>query len=288
MLAVVVDDHDMGVTHIIRGDDHLTNAARQIIIYNGMGWDVPEMAHIPLIHGPDGAKLSKRHGALGVGAYRQMGYLPEAMNNYLSRLGWSHGDDELFSIDQMVEWFSLEGLNKGAARFDFVKLENVNGHYIREAKPDYLYQVMVETAREVGREVDHEGLVANKDTVLAALPELQPRAKTVLELMDLAQFIYAVRPIAVDPAAAEHVRGDGRTLLAGALEVLRGLNDWSVPAIDAAIRAFAEARGVKLGKVAQPLRVALTGRTVSPGVFEVMVLIGRDETLARLADQAGA
>ncbi len=287
MLAVVVDDHDMGVTHIIRGDDHLTNAARQIIIYNGMSWDVPQMAHIPLIHGPDGAKLSKRHGALGVGAYRQMGYLPEAMTNYLARLGWSHGDDELFSIDQMVEWFSLEGLNKGAARFDFVKLENVNGHYIREAKSDYLYKVMVETAREVGREADHEGLAANKDTVLAALPELQPRAKTVLELIDLAQFIYAVRPIAVDPAAAAHVSGDAVPLLAAALEVLSALDDWSVPAIDAAVRGLAEARGLKLGKVAQPLRVALTGRTVSPGIFEVMVLIGKQESLARIGDHAG-
>ena len=287
MLAVVVDDHDMGVTHIIRGDDHLTNAARQIIIYRGMGWDVPEMAHIPLIHGPDGAKLSKRHGALGVGAYRQMGYLPEAMINYLARLGWSHGDDELFSVDQMVEWFSLDGLNKGAARFDFVKLENVNGHYIREAKPDYLYRVMVETAREIGREADHEGLLANKDTVLAALPELQPRAKTVLELIDLAQFIYAVRPIAVDPAAAAHVSGDAVPLLGAAHEVLRGLDDWSVPTIDAAIRGLAEARGLKLGRVAQPLRVALTGRTVSPGIFEVMVLIGKEESLARIGDHTG-
>src|SRR5690606_737719 len=213
MLAVVVDDHDMGVTHIIRGDDHLTNAARQIIIYRGMGWDVPEMAHIPLIHGPDGAKLSKRHGALGVGAYRQMGYLPEAMINYLARLGWSHGDDELFSVEQMVEWFGLEGLNKGAARFDFVKLENVNGHYIRAAQPDYLYEVMVETAREVRRDADHAGLVGNENAVLAALPELQPRAKTVLELIDLAQFIYAVRPITIEPAAAEHLKADNREAL---------------------------------------------------------------------------
>src|SRR5690242_20826959 len=175
MLAVVVDDHDMGVTHIIRGDDHLTNAARQIIIYNGMGWDVPEMAHIPLIHGPDGAKLSKRHGALGVGAYRQMGYLPEAMINYLARLGWSHGDDELFSRQQLVDWFSLDALNQGAARFDFVKLESVNGHYIRGSNPHYLYEVMVDTAREIGRDRDLAGLIENKDTVLAALPELQPR-----------------------------------------------------------------------------------------------------------------
>ena len=288
MLAVVVDDHDMGVTHIIRGDDHLTNAARQIIIYNGMGWDVPEMAHIPLIHGPDGAKLSKRHGALGVGAYRQMGYLPEAMLNYLARLGWSHGDDELFSIEQMIEWFSLEGLNKGAARFDFVKLENVNGHYIRAASPDYLYGVMVDTANEIGRTTDHAGLTANKDTVLAALPELQPRAKTVLELIDLAQFIYAVRPIAVDATAAEQLTAETRGMLAGAKAVLEELSDWSVPAIDGAIRAFAEGRGLKLGKVAQPLRVALTGRTVSPGIFEVMVLIGKAESLARIGDQANA
>jgi len=288
MLAVVVDDHDMGVTHIIRGDDHLTNAARQIIIYNGMGWEVPEMAHIPLIHGPDGAKLSKRHGALGVGAYRQMGYLPEAMINYLARLGWSHGDDELFSVDQMIDWFSLEGLNKGAARFDFVKLENVNGHYIRAAKPDYLYQVMIDTAREIGRDADYAGLTASKDTVLAALPELQPRAKTVLELIDLAQFIYAVRPIQVDSAATEQLTADARSMLAGAKTVLDGLSDWSVPAIDGAIRAFSESRGLKLGKVAQPLRAALTGRTVSPGIFEVMVLIGKDESLARIGDQASA
>jgi len=288
MLAVVVDDHDMGVTHIIRGDDHLTNAARQIIIYNGMGWDVPEMAHIPLIHGPDGAKLSKRHGALGVGAYRQMGYLPEAMLNYLARLGWSHGDDELFSIEQMIEWFSLEGLNKGAARFDFVKLENVNGHYIRESKPDYLYRVMVDTAKEIGRDRDHAGLVANAATVLAALPELQPRAKTVLELIDLAQFIYAIRPIEIDDGASEQLSADARSMLAGAKAVLEQLSDWTVPAIDGAVRAFAETRGLKLGKVAQPLRAALTGRTVSPGIFEVMVLIGKAESLARIGDQASA
>jgi glutamyl-tRNA synthetase len=288
MLAVVVDDHDMGVTHIIRGDDHLTNAARQIIIYNGMGWDVPDMAHIPLIHGPDGAKLSKRHGALGVSAYRQMGYLPEAMINYLARLGWSHGDDELFSVEQMIEWFSLDGLNKGAARFDFVKLKDVNGHYIRGSKPDYLYKVMVDTAREIGRDLDHAGLVENKDTVLAALPELQPRAKTVLELIDLAQFIYAVRPLQMDASASEQLTDDARGMLSKARVALERLSDWSVPAIDDAIRGFADQQGLKLGKVAQPLRAALTGHTVSPGIFEVMVLIGKDESLARIGDQASA
>jgi glutamyl-tRNA synthetase len=244
------------------------------------------MAHIPLIHGPDGAKLSKRHGALGVGAYRQMGYLPEAMINYLARLGWSHGDDELFSVDQMIDWFSLEGLNKGAARFDFVKLENVNGHYIRQSKPDYLYGVMIDTAKEIGRDTDYAGLTANKATVIAALPELQPRAKTVLELIDLAQFIYAVRPIQIDTPASEQLTEDARAMLAGAKDVLESLSDWSVPAMDAAIRTFAEEKGVKLGKVAQPLRAALTGHTVSPGIFEVMVLIGKAESLARIADQA--
>ena len=288
MHAVVVDDHDMGVTHIIRGDDHLTNAARQIIIYNAMGWTVPEMAHIPLIHGPDGAKLSKRHGALGVEAYRQMGYLPAALRNYLARLGWSHGDDEFFTTEQMVEWFSLEALNKGAARFDFVKLENINGHYIREADPAYLYDVMVETAREVGRDEDAKGLMANHNTVLAALPELQPRAKTVLELIDLAQFIYALRPIQPDEKAAALLTDEARIVLQSVADTLGGLADWSVPSIDAAMRALAEEKGLKLGKLAQPLRAALTGRTVSPGIFEVMVLIGREESLARLGDQTAA
>ncbi len=287
MLAVVVDDHDIEVTHIIRGDDHLTNAARQIVIYNGMGWDVPEMAHIPLIHGPDGAKLSKRHGALGVDAYRKLGYLPEALRNYLARLGWSHGDSEIFSTTQMVEWFSLKELNKGAARFDFVKLESVNGHYIRMADPARLYAVMLSTAAEVGREADVAGLGANKATVLAALPELQPRAKTVLELIDLAQFIYASRPLQIEPNAAEHLNGDARALLGDMADILRGLGEWSVPAIDAAARAYADGKALKLGKVAQPLRAALTGRTVSPGIFEVMIFIGRNETMARIGDQTG-
>lgn len=287
MLAVVVDDHDMDVTHIIRGDDHLTNAARQITIYNGMGWDVPEMAHIPLIHGPDGAKLSKRHGALGVAAYRQLGYLPEAMINYLARLGWSHGDDELFSVQQLVDWFSLEALNKGAARFDFVKLESINGHYIREAEPQYLFDVMLATAKEIeARANDAEGLAANHETVLKALPELQPRAKTVLELIDLAQFIYATRPVTIEQPAAEQLTADARANIGEFVAQIRDLDDWSVAALDGAARSFAEAKGLKLGKVAQPLRAALTGRTISPGIFEVMVLIGKEESLARLRDQA--
>jgi glutamyl-tRNA synthetase len=185
----------------------------------------------------------------------------------------------------MVEWFSLEGLNKGAARFDFVKLENINGHYIREAAPAYLYDIMVATAREVGREVDLAGLTGNKDTVLAALPELQPRAKTVLELIDLAQFIYATRPLTIDAAATALLTPEARTVLADMATTLEGITEWSVPAIDTAMRTLAEAKGLKLGKLAQPLRAALTGRTVSPGIFEVMVLIGRAETMARLNDQ---
>lgn len=285
MHAVVVDDHDMGVTHIIRGDDHLTNAARQIVIYQAMGWTVPDMAHIPLIHGPDGAKLSKRHGAMGVEAYRQMGYLPEALRNYLARLGWAHGDDEVFSTEQMVEWFGLEALNKGAARFDFAKLDNLNGHYIRQADPAHLYEVMVETASEVGRNADYAGLVANKDTALAAIPELQPRAKTVLELIDLAQFIYAQRPLVVDEKAQALLTDEARAHLRDIAEALRGIDEWSVVSIDDAVRQFADHVGLKLGKVAQPLRAALTGRTISPGIFEVMVLIGREESLLRIEDQ---
>jgi glutamyl-tRNA synthetase len=287
MHAVVVDDHDMGVTHIIRGDDHLTNAARQIVIYRAMGWDVPEMAHIPLIHGPDGAKLSKRHGAMGVEAYRQMGYLPEALRNYLARLGWAHGDDEIFSTDQMVAWFSLEALNKGASRFDFVKLDNLNGHYIRSADPVRLYDVMVETASETGRNADYAGLVSNKDTVLAAIPELQPRAKTVLELIDLAQFIYAERPLPIEEKAAQLLNQESVAHLAALTSAFSALDGWSVESLDGTVRAYAETVGLKLGKVAQPLRAALTGRTISPGIFEVMVLIGREESLARLSDIVG-
>jgi len=286
MHAVVVDDHDMGVTHIIRGDDHLTNAARQIVIYQALGWTVPEMAHIPLIHGSDGAKLSKRHGAMGVDAYRKMGYLPEALRNYLARLGWAHGDDEIFSTEQFVEWFSLEALNKGASRFDFVKLGNLNGHYIREAAPARLYDIMVETASETGRNADYVGLTANRDTVLVALPELQPRAKTVLELIDLAQFIYAMRPIAIEAKAAELLTDEARSQIGVLRDRIAALGNWDVATIDATVRAYAEESGLKLGKVAQPLRVVLTGRTVSPGVFEVMVLIGKEETLARLDDAA--
>ncbi|MCB9993843.1 MAG: glutamate--tRNA ligase [Hyphomicrobiaceae bacterium] len=286
MHAVVVDDHDMEVTHIIRGDDHLTNTARQIVIYNAMGWQVPETAHVPLIHGPDGAKLSKRHGALGADAYRRLGYLPDAIVNYLARLGWSHGDDEFFSRDQLVAWFDIDDLNKGAARFDFAKLENVNGHYIRASDPAYLFTCMRDLAGELEWAEDAAGLAANEQTVLAALPDLQPRAKTVIELINLARFIYATRPLAIAEDAEKHLSGETRPMLGEVALLLASLNTWTAEAIGDQVRAFAEEKGLKLGKVAQPMRVALTGQTVSPGVFEVMQLLGKDESLARLRDQA--
>jgi glutamyl-tRNA synthetase len=244
------------------------------------------MTHIPLIHGPDGAKFSKRHGALGVEAYRQMGYLPEALRNYLARLGWSHGDDEIFSTEQLIEWFSLDGLNKGAARFDYAKLGNINGHYIRGAEPSRLYDAMVALAEELARTSDAEGLRARRETVLKALPELQPRAKTVVELIDGAGFIYATRPIEPDAAAAALLDANARNMLARLSDRFAALGDWTHEGLDAAARVFAEAEGVKLGKVAQPLRAALTGRAVSAGIFEIMELIGREESMARLGDVA--
>jgi glutamyl-tRNA synthetase len=285
MLAVVVDDHDMGVTHIIRGDDHLTNAARQVIIYNALNWEVPQMAHIPLIHGADGAKLSKRHGALGVDVYRKQGYLPEAVRNYLARLGWSHGDDEIFSTKQMIEWFDLDALNKGASRFDFVKLANINGQYIKEAKVEYLYSLMLDLAKELNIQSDILGLSEHKVSVIAALPQLQSRAKTVVELIDLAQFIYAKRPLEIEEKALTQLNDENCKIIALMLTDLEHIEDWSLEIIKDCVKAFAEDQELKLGKVAQPLRAALTGRSVSPSVFDVMALIGKEESLARLKDQ---
>ncbi len=287
MLSVVVDDHDMGVTHIIRGDDHLTNAARQMIIYDAMGWDVPVMAHIPLIHGPDGAKLSKRHGALGVDAYRAMGYLPEAMRNYLVRLGWGHGDDETMSTEQMVEWFDIVDVGRSASRFDFAKLENLNGHYIRTMDDERLLQLFIETLPYLpGGAAMTELLDQAKIAQLAmALPGLKERAKTLVELKDGAAFLFALRPLVPDEKAAAILDGDARALL-GRLHAILVETPWTVEATEAAVKAFAEAEGLKLGKVAQPLRAALTGRSTSPGIFDVLVTLGREESLGRIADQA--
>lgn len=286
MHAVVVDDHDMGVTHIIRGDDHLTNAARQTIIYKAMGWEVPVMAHIPLIHGPDGAKLSKRHGALGVEAYREMGYLPQALRNYLVRLGWSHGDDEVMSLDQMIEWFAIEDVNKGAARFDFAKLEALNGLYMRQSGDRELFDALIETLPHLAGgpalldRMDEPG----RARLLAAMPGLKERAKTLVELVDSAAFLFAERPLSMDEKAAGILADGGREVLAALLPRLERIENWSAASTEAEVRAYAEEAGLKLGKAAQPLRAALTGRGVSPGVFDVLEVLGREESLGRLRD----
>ncbi len=287
MHAVVVDDHDMGVTHIIRGDDHLTNAARQTIIYKAMGWDVPEMAHIPLIHGADGAKLSKRHGALGVEAYREMGYLPAALLNYLARLGWSHGDDEVMSIPQMIEWFNVSDINKGAARFDFAKLEALNGIHMRAMDDAALTAALIDTLPHLP---NGPALMAKLDPskraqLLAAMPGLKERAKTLVELADSAGYLFTARPLALDEKAATLVSGPAKDILRGAKEALSVVSEWNAASVEAAIRAYAESTGVKLGAVAQPLRAALTGRATSPGVFDVLAVLGRDESLGRIVDQ---
>ncbi len=288
MHAVVVDDHDMGVTHIIRGDDHLTNAARQQIIYDAMGWDIPVMAHIPLIHGADGAKLSKRHGALGVDAYRAMGYLPAALRNYLARLGWSHGDDEVMSLDDMIRWFEIEDVNKGAARFDFAKLEALNGIHMRRMEDAELLDIFIRTLPYLDNgKLISDGLDdRSKAQLLAAMPGLKDRAKTLVELADGAAFLFAKRPLAVDERAKAQLGTPQKEILRGALEALKAVSDeWSATTTEAAIRVFATEKDVKLGAVAQPLRAALTGRTTSPGVFDVLAVLGRDESLARIADQ---
>lgn len=285
MLAVVVDDHDMGVTDVIRGDDHLTNAARQTVIFEAMGWDVPKWAHIPLIHGPDGAKLSKRHGALGVEAYRAMGYLPEALRNYLARLGWSHGDDEIMSTEDMIGWFDIVDVNKGAARFDFAKLEAVNGHWIRAADDAYLVDRVGALLPELEGKEDLVAKFESRQTqLLAAMPGLKERAKTLTELVDSAYYLFAERPLDFDDKAAGILTDDARAVLAGLCSELELIDDWTVDALDTAVRNFAEANELKLGKVAQPLRAALTGRSTSPGVFDVLAVLGREESLARIRD----
>jgi len=288
MLAVVVDDHDMGVTQIIRGDDHLTNAARQTQIYQALGWPVPAMAHIPLIHGPDGSKLSKRHGALGVDAYRSMGYLPSAMRNYLVRLGWSHGDQEIFSTEEMIAAFDLAHVGRSPARFDFAKLENLSGHYIRQSADaelvDEIERLLPHLA--AGDQLKAKMTPALKEKLIAAMPALKERAKTLVELIESARYIYADRPLGLDEKAAALLTPEARTMLAELLPELKELESWGAASLEAAVRTFAERAGRKLGAVAQPLRAALTGRTTSPGIFDVLAVLGKDESLARLRDQA--
>lgn len=282
MLSVVVDDHDMGVTHVIRGDDHLTNTFRQVQIFKAMGWSLPHFSHVPLIHGPDGAKLSKRHGALGVDAYRDMGYLPSALRNYLLRLGWGHGDEEIISNEQALDWFDLPDVGRSPARFDFAKLENLNGHYLRTSEDDTLAELarpFVESA--AGKVLDN----ADMALLERALPGLKERAKTLVELGENAAFYFRMRPLEFTEKAKKLLSDDAQKILAQLLEAIGSIN-WTEQEIEQAVRDFSEQNDLKLGKVAQPLRAALTGSTMSPGIFEVLAILGRDESLARIRDQA--
>ncbi len=288
MLAVVVDDHDMAVTHVIRGDDHLTNAARQTHIYDALGWSVPTFAHIPLIHGPDGSKLSKRHGALGVDAYRAMGYLPAAMRNYLVRLGWAHGDQEIFSTEEMVAAFDLPAIGRSPARFDFAKLESLNGHYIRGSNDKELLAALEQLLPHIAGGQDLAGKLtpALREQMLAALPALKERAKTLVDLFDASRFIWASRPLEINEQAKALLTQEAKALIGALLPELTNIGDWTSAAVEAVVRPFAERAGIKLGAVAQPLRAALTGRATSPPIFDVLAVLGRDESLARLRDQA--
>src|SRR5471032_300521 len=279
MLAVVVDDADMGVTHVIRGADHLNNAARQLQLIEAMGTAVPVYGHLPLINGPDGAKLSKRHGALSVEAYQAMGYLPETMRNYLLRLGWSHGDDEIISTEQAIQWFNFEAIGKSAARMDFKKLDNLNGHYIRETPDATLAgEVTAFLARETPPRILS---MTARIRLEAAMPVLKERAKSLVELIQGAEFLFTDGPRSLDEAAAKLLTPQGRAALASALPALKA-TDWSGVALEAAVRSFAEQNGQKLGQVAQPLRAALTGKASSPPLFEMLALLGREESLIRL------
>ncbi len=282
MHAVVVDDHDMGVTHVIRGDDHLNNAARQQLVYEAMGWDVPVWAHIPLIHGPDGKKLSKRHGALGVAEYQAMGYPAAGMRNYLARLGWSHGDDEVFTDAQARAWFDLSGIGKSPARFDFKKLENICGHHIAAADDAALLQELLAYLEVIGQPPLESAKIA---LLGAAMPVLKERAKTFPELLEKAAFVLLDRPIAPDEKAARALDTASRGILNQLTPQLQNAS-WSRDDLEHVLNRFAEEQDTKFGKLAGPLRAALSGRSVSPSVFDMMLVLGRDESIARLKDAA--
>jgi len=283
MLAVVVDDHDMGVTHVIRGDDHLNNAARQMLVYRAMGWQVPVWAHIPLIHGPDGKKLSKRHGALGLEEYRRMGYPAEAMRNYLARLGWSHGDAEVFTTEEALAWFDIDGIGRAPARFDPGKLDHISGRHIAMMADAALLHAVDDYLAAAERPALSP---ARRDGLARALPHLRERAKTIPQLIDMAHFVLADRPLEPDPKAARALDNVSRGILRELTPQLQDAS-WTREALEQTLADFAQARELKLGKVAQPLRAALSGRAASPGVFDMMCVIGREETLARLADVTG-
>ena len=281
MLAVVVDDHDMGVTHLIRGDDHLNNAFRQLAMIRAMGWKEPVYAHIPLIHGNDGAKLSKRHGALGVDAYRDMGIMADAMFNYLLRLGWGHGDDEIISRAQAIEWFDLSGVGKSPSRFDAKKLQNLNGQYIRDADDNALVEL---TVPWIEKELGIILSLAQRELLAKAMPVLKSRAKNLIELASNSLFLYKNRPLDLDEKAQVLLDADARQLLASIHSALIDLDDWTIVATEEKVKAIAEAAELGLGKLAQPMRAALTGSTSSPGIFDVLILLGKKESLNRLAD----
>ena len=283
MLSVVVDDHDMQVTHIIRGDDHLTNTFRQYMIYKAMGWPIPHFAHIPLIHGADGAKLSKRHGALGVEAYRDMGLLPEAVCNYLVRLGWSHGDDEIFSRTQAIQWFDLNTVGRAPARFDMAKLHHINAHYLRETNnQDLVDRVMALQPSDV--KGDNEIDTLKRQWLYEGMDALKQRAKTLHELVDNAQIYLQNRPIALDASILVLLDELSKDYLRQIVPLLEHLEPWSAESLETCLRAFSTALMLKFGQIAQPLRAALTGKSVSPGVFEIMAILGRKESLARIQD----
>ncbi|MGE5146997.1 MAG: glutamate--tRNA ligase [Candidatus Eiseniibacteriota bacterium] len=281
MLSVVVDDHDMGITHVIRGDDHLTNAFRQTQLFLALGWDAPKFAHLPLIHGADGAKLSKRHGALGVDAYRDMGFLPAALRNYLLRLGWGHGDAEIISTEQAVEWFDLDAVGRAAARFDMVKLENLNGHYIRETDDATLLRhLMPFVEARLGGPVDTQG----RERLTRGMAGLKARAKTLVELAENALFYLRPLPLPMTDKAKALLTPEAKAMLRALSERLNSASAWTQPALEELVRQYAESQTppLKLGMVAQPLRAALTGSTMSPGIFEVLEILGLEEAKRRL------
>jgi glutamyl-tRNA synthetase len=280
MLSVVVDDHDMGITHIVRGDDHLVNAARQTQLYRALDWPVPAFAHVPLIHGPDGAKLSKRHGALGVDAYREMGFLPAALRNYLLRLGWSHGDAEVIGTEQAIAWFDLDAIGRGAARFDLAKLTSLNAHYLRATDDAELARLIAPRLAAAGHRID-DAAVAR---LSAGMAGLKPRAATLVELAERASFYVAARPLRLSDKAARLLDPPARERLADVVQALIAVDDWQPATLEQVVRGRAAALGVKLGQLAQPLRAALTGADASPGLFEVMAVLGRTETLGRIED----
>ena len=280
MLSVVVDDIDMAITHVIRGDDHLNNAARQQNLFVALGAEVPAFAHIPLIHGSDGAKLSKRHGALGVGAYRDMGYLPEALCNYLARLGWSHGDEEIFDLTSAIEWFDLDAVGRAPARLDLAKLDHINAHWLREADAGRLAELLRQRLEAEGQEVGEPVLARLR----AGMPGLVQRSRTLIELAEAAMVYVRARPLELDTKARTLLAKAQPGLLAALGDRLASSGDWSEESLEALLRSHAEETGMGFGKIAQPLRAALTGRTTSPGLFELLVVLGREEALARIAD----